>query len=132
MSTPNPVVPALTPSQARLAALNRLKAKDRLTAATVPTGAAGSSRDGANAQRPGQGYVNKPVAGPSSSRNALAEQSQDKAGEPPLRRDPGLVGTLGLLLASEVFLSRRWFGLWMAGLWMVDGEPGLGGGSVIL
>ncbi|GFZ52113.1 DNA repair protein rad14 [Saitozyma sp. JCM 24511] len=89
MSTANPGVPALTPSQARLAALNRLKAKDRLTAPTAPTGP-GSSRDGANAHRPGQGYVNKPVAGPSSSRNALAEQSQDKAGEAPLRRDPGL------------------------------------------
>jgi DNA-repair protein complementing XP-A cells len=65
----------LTSSQARVAALNRLKAKERLTSTPGP------SRDATK-------YINKPVAGPSTSRNAMAEQKTDEA---PLRRDPGLV-----------------------------------------
>jgi DNA-repair protein complementing XP-A cells len=113
MSMSNPGVPPLPPSQARLAALNRLKAKDRLTAPTSATTAGGSSRDGANARGPAQGYVNKPVAGPSSSRNALAEQSQDKSGEAPLRRDPGLVSTLGHLLCLGVVRIPAVVRMWM-------------------
>ena len=73
----------LSPSQARVAALNRLKAKDRLIGA-LPTAVSGSSRDVSSSSS----YVNGQAAVPTSARNMVAQQQAEK--EPPLRRDPGL------------------------------------------
>ncbi|KAL7420842.1 DNA repair protein rad14 [Cryptotrichosporon argae] len=72
----------LTPAQARLAALNRLKAKQKLTAP-----APGSSSSSRNAGGPP--LVHKPGAAPASARNMVAQQ-QEKEAAAPLRRDPGL------------------------------------------
>ncbi|KAK1920999.1 hydrophilic protein [Papiliotrema laurentii] len=70
---------SLPPTQARLAALNRLKAKQKLTSAPSPSEASSSS---------GPNLVNKPQAVPSTSRNAAAAQAnEDNA---PLRRDQRL------------------------------------------
>ncbi|WVQ77638.1 DNA repair protein [Cryptococcus sp. DSM 104548] len=81
-------MPELTPAQSRLAALNRLKAKQKL--ASGPSSA------------PGVQYVNKRQAAnvPTSARNMVEHQAQakDKDGgkgngkeaEMPMRRDPGL------------------------------------------
>ncbi|ODN87378.1 DNA repair protein [Cryptococcus wingfieldii CBS 7118] len=83
----------LTPAQSRLAALNRLKAKQKL--ASAPS---------SSASAPGQGvqYVNKrqPANVPTSARNMVEHQARagDKHGEKgngkgeemPMRRDPGL------------------------------------------
>jgi DNA-repair protein complementing XP-A cells len=87
--------PQLTPAQARLAALNRLKAKERLTAPSAPqstsTPGAGpsTSRNGQN----GGGYVNKPSNVPTTARNMVQAQTDAKGkDEAPLRRDPSLVG----------------------------------------
>ncbi|ORY32144.1 XPA protein C-terminus-domain-containing protein [Naematelia encephala] len=83
-STALPAPPnALSPTQARLAALNRLKAKSALT--SQPPSAPSTSRDAQSAQ--GQQYVNKRAAVPATSRNMVQEQAKDEA---PLRRDPGL------------------------------------------
>lgn len=76
----------LTAAQTRQAALNRAKAKERLSRVAEPS--AGSSRNGG--QRGGQDLVHKPSAGPSTSRNAVEGQKGEVA---PLRRDPGLVCT---------------------------------------
>ena len=76
--------PDLTPAQAKLAALNRLKAKQKLTAAPTSTPGAGPST------RNGQAYVHKPSAVPTTARNMVQEQGQKKD-EAPLRRDPSLV-----------------------------------------
>lgn len=75
-------MPDLTPQQARLAALNRLKAKQKLTAS------AGSSNEASSS---GPGYVNKAAPLPSSARNMVAEQ-QAANDEPaqPLPRDSRL------------------------------------------
>ncbi|ORX38216.1 XPA protein C-terminus-domain-containing protein [Kockovaella imperatae] len=89
--------PSLPPSQARLAALNRLKAKEKFAGAgKTTTGAvnavAGSSRNGAAQKQQGQGgqstqYVNKQSAQPASARNMVEQQKQQ---EEPLKRNPGL------------------------------------------
>ena len=68
----------LSPSQARLAALNRLKAKDRLIA---PLPISSSYSD--------PSYVNKRSAVPTNARNMVDQQQI--VDEAPLRRDPGLV-----------------------------------------
>jgi hypothetical protein len=78
--------PDLTPAQAKVAALNRLKAKQKLTAAPTSTPGAGPST------RNGQAYVHKPSAVPTTARNMVQEQGQKKD-EAPLRRDPSLVCT---------------------------------------
>lgn len=88
--------PQLTPAQARLAALNRLKAKERLTAASAqststPGAGPSTSRNGQNGQN-GGGYVNKPSNVPTTARNMVQAQSEAKKDEAPLRRDPSLVG----------------------------------------
>jgi hypothetical protein len=84
--------PDLTPAQAKVAALNRLKAKQKLTAAPTSTPGAGPST------RNGQAYVHKPSAVPTTARNMAQEQGQKKD-EAPLRRDPSLVC---------IFTSRHW------------------------
>lgn len=76
----------LTPAQAKLAAANRLKAKQKLTAAPPSTPGAGPS-----STRNGQAYVHKPSAVPTTARNMVHEQGQAKKDEAPLRRDPSLV-----------------------------------------
>jgi DNA-repair protein complementing XP-A cells len=76
--------PDLTPAQAKVAALNRLKAKQKLTAAPTSTPGAGPST------RNGQAYVHKPSAVPTTARNMVQEQGLKKD-EAPLRRDPSLV-----------------------------------------
>lgn len=76
--------PDLTPAQAKVAALNRLKAKQKLTAAPTSTPGAGPST------RNGQAFVHKPSAVPTTARNMVREQGQKKD-EAPLRRDPSLV-----------------------------------------
>jgi DNA-repair protein complementing XP-A cells len=76
--------PDLTPAQAKVAALNRLKAKQKLTAVPTSTPGAGPST------RNGQAYVHKPSAVPTTARNMVQEQGQKKD-EAPLRRDPSLV-----------------------------------------
>lgn len=70
----------LTPAQARLAALNRLKAKNKLASAGAPAAASGS---GAHP------YVHKPAAVPSSARDMVQEQQQ-KEPAAPLPRDSRL------------------------------------------
>ena len=72
----------LPPSQARLAALNRLKAKQKLTAA--PPSGSGSNR---NAEA-GPSFVNKPAAVVPNARNAAQAQQEEQA---PLKRDSSLV-----------------------------------------
>ena len=72
----------LPPAQARLAALNRLKAKDKFTGRPE----AGTSRDGALTSA--NAYVNKRTEMPSSARDMAAQQ---KAAEEPLKPNPGLV-----------------------------------------
>ncbi|WWD19354.1 DNA repair protein [Kwoniella shandongensis] len=96
MSTPPNTAPSapaggLTASQARLAALNRLKAKNKLTAAPPPSTSnnnAGSSRNGASSSSAAP-YVHKASAVPSSARN-MVQQQAEKESQAPLRRDPGL------------------------------------------
>lgn len=106
-STPQPT---LTPQQARLAAANRLKARDKFAAQSSSAAAAGPSSGpgtaNANARIDGRGnagggnananatagsssssLVNRAQAGPANSRNAVEGQAVDA----PLRRDPGLV-----------------------------------------
>ena len=75
-----------------MAALNRLKAKQKLTAVPTSTPGAGPST------RNGQAYVHKPSAVPTTARNMVQEQGQKKD-EAPLRRDPSLVC---------IFTSRHW------------------------
>lgn len=74
-------MPDLTPQQARLAALNRLKAKQKLS----------NTSSTSNDASEGPGYVNKSAPLPSSARNMVAEQ-QAAAEEPnaPLPRDSRL------------------------------------------
>jgi DNA-repair protein complementing XP-A cells len=79
MSTSNP----LPPTQARLAALNRLKAKQKLTAAPPPE-ASGSNRNAIA----GPSLVNKPGPVVPNARNAAQAQQEDQA---PLKRDSSLV-----------------------------------------
>ncbi|WWC93286.1 DNA repair protein [Kwoniella sp. B9012] len=91
MSTPStstPAAPTLTPSQARLAALNRLKAKNKLTSTSNAT-AGPSSRDSGGGV--GHPYVHKASNLPSTARNMVQQQQQSKdEAQAPLRRDPGL------------------------------------------
>ncbi|WVQ68556.1 DNA repair protein [Kwoniella botswanensis] len=91
MSTPStstPAAPTLTPSQARLAALNRLKAKNKLTS-TSNAAAGPSTRDGSGGG--GHPYVHKASNVPSTARNMVQQQQQSKdEAQAPLRRDPGL------------------------------------------
>lgn len=87
--------PQLTPAQARLAALNRLKAKERLAAASAQSTSTSSPGAGPSTSRNGQnggGYVNKPSNVPTTARNMVQAQSEAKKDEAPLRRDPSLVG----------------------------------------
>ncbi|WVW85308.1 DNA repair protein [Kwoniella bestiolae CBS 10118] len=90
MSTPSTSTapPPLTPSQARLAALNRLKAKNKLTSTSGANASAGpstgSTRDG------GHPYVHKAGNVPATARNMVQQQQQNKEEQAPLRRDPGL------------------------------------------
>ena len=79
MSRPSVPPPVLTASQSRLAALNRLKAKDKLTAPPSP----------ASSGEAGPSYVNKRAAVPPTARNMVVQQQVVE--EAPLRRDPGLV-----------------------------------------
>ncbi|EKC98134.1 hydrophilic protein [Trichosporon asahii var. asahii CBS 8904] len=74
-------MPDLTPQQARLAALNRLKAKQKLS----------NTSSTSNDTSKGPGYVNKAAPLPSSARNMVAEQ-QAAAAETtaPLPRDSRL------------------------------------------
>lgn len=76
-------MPDLTPQQARLAALNRLKAKQKLSGST----STGASND---ASTSGQGYVNKAAPLPSSARNMVAEQQAAAETNAPLPRDSRL------------------------------------------
>ena len=64
---------SLPPAQARLAALNRLKAKDKF-GRTEQSTKAGSSREGA---QQGPQYVNKQTLAPESTRNMVQQQKQD-------------------------------------------------------
>jgi len=73
---------ALAPSQARLAALNRLKAKDKFTR-PPPTST--------SLNQAGPSYVNKHAAEPLTARNMVVQQQQQVVEEAPLPRDPGLV-----------------------------------------
>jgi len=75
-----PALPVLSPSQARLAALNRLKAKDKLT---------GGPPSNSLKNQSGPSYVNKRGPVPTSARNMVVQQQVVE--EAPLRRDPGLV-----------------------------------------
>lgn len=96
----------LTPQQARIAALNRLKARDKFAAQASSsssgggaghngngTGNANGSGNGAGSSRIGgappqqQSLVNKTQAGPANSRNAVKGQEA----EAPLKRDSSLV-----------------------------------------
>lgn len=98
MSAPT-TAPVLTPDQARLAALNRLKAKNKLTANTTGGNSAGPSNG--NHGNAGPAYVNRREAIPSSARNMVQQQAEaDKAKPLPLRRDPSLVGHLSYCLAT--------------------------------
>lgn len=74
----------LNPAQARLAALNRLKAKAKLSA-PAPTPSSSSS---ANAHP----LVHKPAAVPTTARNMVAAQADaaTEDGSGPMRRDPRL------------------------------------------
>ena len=85
-----PAHPDLTPAQARLAAINRSKAKERLTAASAATSTPGAGPS-SNTSRNGQSYVHKPAAVPTTARNMVQEQG-GKKDEAPLRHDPSLVG----------------------------------------
>ncbi|OCF35762.1 DNA repair protein [Kwoniella heveanensis BCC8398] len=93
---PGAAAPGLNAQQARLAALNRLKAKSKLTsqpssssAAASGGGASGSSRIAGGSG--GAGYVNKQANVPTSARNMVQQQQEgDKQPQAPLRRDPGL------------------------------------------
>ena len=88
---------SLPPSQARLAALNRLKAKEKFASAGKPSSSnavAGSSR---NPQQ-GTQYVNKQAAAPASARNMVQQQQQEE----PLKRNPGLVSRTLLLAPSSL------------------------------
>lgn len=91
----------LTPQQARIAALNRLKAREKFTSNSAgeasksgsglsTTSTSNNAQKGGNEAQEGKGnnYVNKGNTGPSTSRNAVQGQKLDEA---PLRRDPGLV-----------------------------------------
>lgn len=88
MSTPD-----LNPQQARIAALNRLKARDKFAAqssSSVPNGQAGQGANGAGTSRnggAGPSLVNKAQAGPANSRDAVKGQEV----EAPLKRDSSLV-----------------------------------------
>lgn len=75
-------MPDLTPQQARLAALNRLKAKQKLS------NTSSTSNDAASKQ--GAGYVNKAAPLPSSARNMVAEQQAAAETNAPLPRDSRL------------------------------------------
>lgn len=98
MSAPT-TVPALTPDQARLAALNRLKAKNKLTSNTTSGNTPGPSNG--NHGNAGPAYVNSREAMPSSARNMVQQQAEaDKAKPLPLRRDPSLVGHLFYCLVT--------------------------------
>jgi len=90
--------PELTPAQARLAAINRSKAKEKLTALPTSTPGAGPST------RNGQAYVHKPSAVPTTARNMVQEQGSKKD-EAPLRRDPSLVGVSSLRQMSCAIYS---------------------------
>ena len=90
-----PAHPDLTPAQARLAAINRSKAKERLTAASAATSTPGAGPS-SNTSRNGQSYVHKPAAVPTTARNMVQEQG-GKKDEAPLRRDPSLVGRNSIL-----------------------------------
>jgi hypothetical protein len=85
--------PALTPAQARLAALNRFKAKEKLSSANA---VAGSSRNAVGSATGGPNYVHKPAAGPATARNIVAAQQAASEVQAPLRRDPGLVSQLSI------------------------------------
>jgi len=86
-----PAHPDLTPAQARLAAINRSKAKERLTAASSAATSTPGAGPSSNTSRNGQSYVHKPAAVPTTARNMVQEQG-GKKDEAPLRRDPSLVG----------------------------------------
>jgi DNA-repair protein complementing XP-A cells len=81
--------PDHSPAEAKLAALNRLKAKQRLTAPIAP--ATSTPGAGPSTSRNGQSYVHKPAAVPTTARNMVQEQAQGKKDQAPLRRDPSLV-----------------------------------------
>ena len=86
-----PALPDLTPAQARLAAINRLKAKEKLTAVS-PAQSTSTPGAGPSTSRNGQAYVHKPAAVPTTARNMVQEQQVKGKDEAPLRRDPSLVG----------------------------------------
>ncbi|WVO14578.1 DNA repair protein [Cryptococcus depauperatus] len=74
---------SLNPAQARLASLNRFKAKNKIasTSNARPSKASESERS----------YVNKREAMPSSARNMVQQQVEAEKAKPmPLRRDPSL------------------------------------------
>ena len=83
-SSAGPSSAPLNAQQSRLAALNRLKAKSRLTAVTPTDRPSTSSRDAGSAQK----YVHNKAPEPSTARNMA--NAQNKADDAPLRRDPGL------------------------------------------
>lgn len=105
--SPSPMAesaPTLNPQQARLAALNRLKARDRFAAQSSSAAPASGSGPGANAaagssrhggaqqpqhqqQQQQQSLVNKAQNGPANSRNGVVGQEA----EAPLKRDSSLV-----------------------------------------
>ncbi|WWC71277.1 DNA repair protein [Kwoniella pini CBS 10737] len=91
MSAP---APSLTPSQARLAALNRLKAKNKIIQSNNVESSSSSSRNpnpNGNGGANGHPYVHKANNVPSTSRNMVQAQQQSKEEtQAPLRRDPGL------------------------------------------
>lgn len=74
-------MPDLTPQQQRLAALNRLKAKQKLTASATAT---------TSNEKSGPGYVNRAAPVPSSARNMVAEQQASAESNAPLPRDSRL------------------------------------------
>lgn len=103
MSIPT-TAPALTPDQARLAALNRLKARNKLAASASSSNTVGPSNG--NQGNAGPAYVNRREAVPSSARNMVQQQAEaDKAKPLPLRRDPSLVGRLFYLRTTHKVLT---------------------------
>ncbi|OCF38743.1 DNA repair protein [Kwoniella heveanensis CBS 569] len=93
---PGAAAPGLNAQQARLAALNRLKAKSKLTSQPSSSSAAASGGGASGSLRiaggsGGAGYVNKQANVPTSARNMVQQQQEgDKQPQAPLRRDPGL------------------------------------------
>ncbi|WWC90406.1 DNA repair protein [Kwoniella dendrophila CBS 6074] len=92
MSNPsNTTAPALNASQARLAALNRLKAKNKITQnANATAGPSSPSTRNGNANTGGHPYVHKAGNVPSTARNMVQQQNEKDENKAPLRRDPGL------------------------------------------